>query len=554
MKPMNPALIRRAVFLSLLAALLLGCQGSPVDNPALMSAAETPPSRSSAAPEPTNEPGAAQPTIGIWIDPAVPAGLLTPVSDLLAHEQGTFSIAESAVNASVQVVPEANPALAQWIYAAVAPFPTVQDSISFEAIQEIWAGSVADAKVFASEETVLALSTLLGPPDVDSLIYMEKQELLDGAWTEQPTLALVPFDALEPRWKVLEVDGQSPIHTDFDPDLYPLIVHFGLRGEAQWVEQISGQLHWPASNRDPDRMTVLVMSGVSALVRGTAFKMNLYGPGYPGLKIGSWLREADLAHVSHEVAFSATCPAPDPFDASLRFCSDPAHIVLFEEVGVDLVEITGNHLLDWGAEALLYTLDLYDQRGWKVFGGGRDSDQAAQPVLIEHHGNHLAFLGCNAAGPPEDWAGPLTPGAGRCNEDELLDEVNRLRSEGWLPVFTYQWPESKSVLPLPDQVAAFRAAIEAGAVIVSGSQAHRPQAMEFYGEGFIHYGLGNLFFDQMHTLGNRQEFLDRHVFYDGRHISVELLTAMLEDYAQPRPMTLIEREDLLTEIFDASGW
>ena len=78
--------------------------------------------------------------------------------------------------------------------------------------------------------------------------------------------------------------------------------------------------------------------------------------------------------------------------------------------------------------------------------------------------------------------------------------------------------------------------------------------MEFYGEGFIHHGLGNLFFDQMHTLGNRQEFLDRHVFYDGRHISIELLTAMLEDFSQPRPMTPTEREDLLTEIFEASGW
>ena len=77
----------------------------------------------------------------------------------------------------------------------------------------------------------MAASSLLGPPDVESLIFMDEGELLEGAWAEEPTLALVPFEALDPRWKVLEVDGQSPIRTDFDPELYPLIVPYGLSGE-----------------------------------------------------------------------------------------------------------------------------------------------------------------------------------------------------------------------------------------------------------------------------------------------------------------------------------
>ena len=53
---------------------------------------------------------------------------------------------------------------------------------------------------------------------------------------------------------------------------------------------------------------------------------------------------------------------------------------------------------------------------------------------------------------------------------------------------------------------------------------------------------------------SEQEFIDRHVFYDGRHLSVELLTAMLEEYARPRPMTLEERRALLSETFAASQW
>ena len=103
---------------------------------------------------------------------------------------------------------------------------------------------------------------------------------------------------------------------------------------------------------------------------------------------------------------------------------------------------------------------------------------------------------------------------------------------------------------------------DAGATVVSGSQAHYPHIMEFRGDSFIHYGLGNLFFDQMtYTLpdgkvidGTRREFLDRHVFYDGRYLGMEFLTAMLEDYSRPRPMTEIERSAFLSEYFNLSGW
>ncbi|HEX2992138.1 MAG TPA: hypothetical protein VHO49_15740, partial [Anaerolineales bacterium] len=51
-----------------------------------------------------------------------------------------------------------------------------------------------------------------------------------------------------------------------------------------------------------------------------------------------------------------------------------------------------------------------------------------------------------------------------------------------------------------------------------------------------------------------REFLDRYVIYDGRLISVELITAMLEDYSRPRLMTGQERAGFLQEYFYHSGW
>ena len=96
---------------------------------------------------------------------------------------------------------------------------------------------------------------------------------------------------------------------------------------------------------------------------------------------------------------------------------------------------------------------------------------------------------------------------------------------------------------------------KAGAVIVSGSQAHQPQGMEFVNGAFVHYGLGNLFFDQYDVSpAARSAFIDRHIFYDGRFISTQLLTTVFVDYARPRAMNNAERKELLNAVFSASGW
>ena len=119
----------------------------------------------------------------------------------------------------------------------------------------------------------------------------------------------------------------------------------------------------------------------------------------------------------------------------------------------------------------------------------------------------------------------------------MLDNIRQLRDEGYLPIVTFQYFEIYTPGPSDHQERNFRAAVDAGAVIVSGSQAHFPQYMEFYNDAFIHYGLGNLFFDQMDIpVPARGANLSTGMsFTTGGYIQTELLTALLEDYARPRP-------------------
>jgi poly-gamma-glutamate synthesis protein (capsule biosynthesis protein) len=367
----------------------------------------------------------------------------------------------------------------------------------------------------------------------------------------------VPFESLDPGWKVLAIDEQSPLRKDFDSESYALSEPFSLTGDSSLVAELQSNSSLPATNRDASRLTTVAMTGVTALVRATAFSMHRNGITYPARDIGQVLRSADLTHISNEIPFTPDCPLPNPVQEGLRFCSDPDYIALLEEVGTDIVELTGDHFGDWGPEAMLYTLDMYEQRGWTYYGGGYDQKDARQARLIEHNGNKIAFIGCNAKGGGYATASESQPGAVACDFDWMQKEIARLTEAGYQVIATFQHFEYYTYTAQPNQIRDSQLLAKAGASIVSGSQAHQPQGLEFFKNTFIHYGLGNLFFDQYHFCTDYacdDGFIDLHVFYDGEYIGSELVTIVFEDYARPRLMNQEERSVLLQKVFSASSW
>ncbi|HSB02801.1 MAG TPA: CapA family protein [Anaerolineales bacterium] len=451
----------------------------------------------------------------------------------------------------------------QWVYALVAPFPTVSDGVTLDELQLVWSEGAAaapapfnGAPLLMEASTLAAFTALWDEPAAGAVRVVSADKLLDEAWSDMPAWAIVPFESLQPKWKVLTIDGQSPIRKNFDVSKYPLVADFAL----QTSNGQPASFTFPSSNYDPSKLTTVIMTGVTALVRATALTMELKGTTYPGEKIRDLLREADITHVSNEIPFFTGCTYPKPDQAALVFCSDPKYMDLLTDVGTDVIELTGNHFADRGAAGMLETIAMYKAKGIPYFGGGLDLQDSLKPALFDVHGNKIAFIGCNK---PDVGRFPTAtdyqPGAAPCNFPYLKQKISELKSEGYVVISTFQWNESYDSHPAPQQMSDFRLMADSGASIVSGSQAHYAQMMEFYDDAFIHYGLGNLFFDQMGDQdwmpkGIRREFFDRYVIYDGRFISAELITAVLEDYSRPRLMTEQERSGFLQEYFYYSGW
>ncbi len=499
----------------------------------------------------------------LWVDPDLPV----EISDKLQIPD-SFVLEKDPAKADFLLGFDLEIELSHWFYALVAPFMTLDDSLYLADFKSFWAGSL-DFPVHSlamDVKTLSAMKHLFGEPKA-SISVIKTDEISEVFKESERVWAVVPFHLLEPVWKVIEMDGQSPIRKDFVPEAYALKSTIGLRRAFESgtdspylvsaLEEMEQNLSavLPKSNRDETKLATVVMTGVTALVRATASEMEVKGILFPAEDVGPLMREADITHVSNEVPFYDQCPFPTWVQAGVKFCSSPRYLDLLLEIGTDVIDLTGDHFNDYGQEAMLQTLDLYNKNDLPYFGGGRDIEDAITPLKLEVNGNKIAFLGCNAKGPGFATASATYPGAYYCNMNDMVERVEKLVQEGYMPIVTFQHYEYYHWGIAPELARDFRAVAEAGAVIVSGSQAHQPHAFEFYEGQFLHYGLGNLFFDQLQlTEDTTKAFIDRYVFYDGKLMSIELFTLRFFDWSKPSLVEGEMREEMLRRLFEFSLW
>lgn len=510
----------------------------------------------------------AEPPVVIGLADGLPAGLLLAVNGLAESESGLRVTSANAPTATLRLdwQPGNQPggeAVYRQVYALAARFDTSFPQAESSLVVDLWQEPAGEDAVYQKlvvlSDTLPALVSVLGEagPSVQAVAGVE--DVLNAAWADDGTLVLLPFDQLTPELVVFAVDGQNPVDNRFDAEQYPLVAtvyaHIVEPGDDESAALERLAVESGGTNRNPNRLTVLAMTGVTAMVRQTAYQMDQFGPEWVAEVVGPELAAADITAVSNEVPFVPGCVTNTSVE-NLTFCSSPDYMAALDAVGADIIGLTGNHQNDYGRADALTSLDIYDAAGLSVYGGGRDKEAAFAPLYIEHNGNRLAFLGANSYGPDFAWATDDGPGSAEFDLNILSATIRAVkdRDKADIVLVELQYQESYGVSPLFDQRQNFRALSETGADIVTGVQSHVPQGIEFDDGRLILYGLGNLFFDQMVRQETREGLIVKHSFYAGRHISTQVLTTLLYDYGQPRWTSAEERESLLRRVFDASYW
>jgi poly-gamma-glutamate synthesis protein (capsule biosynthesis protein) len=413
------------------------------------------------------------------------------------------------------------------IYLPVVAFNSTRADLDSGALWNLLAGT-PDANLIVDSATLSRLEAL--GISVSAARVVAPAELWRALTANREAFALLPFDQVSSKLRVLRVDGFNPL---MRPNDYPLA------------------LQSDTPNFYSDRLTTLTLSGVTAITRQSIPAIDANGLEWASSGIAPYTTQVDYFHTSNEVSFTEACPQAEetPLGA---FCSKAAHFPILEQVGLDIVELSGNHNNDYGYSAYRDTLARYAAANIATIGGGATPADAQQPLLLTHHNNRVAMIACNDAGPYYALASNERPGAADCNGAWLQAAIAEVRPTVDIVVVSVQHTEFEEYTPRDGIRNDFHQLADWGADVVVGTHAHKPQTFEFYsaagGTAFIHYGLGNLFFDQPFW-GNSRFWMDTLVIYEGRLVTVDLFTGIIDDQARPRPMTLVEQKNFLEFMF-----
>jgi poly-gamma-glutamate synthesis protein (capsule biosynthesis protein) len=415
--------------------------------------------------------------------------------------------------------------------------------------------------IFIDEKKVSAYKTVIdGYLGADTTLKTTKS-LTESLRTQEKSIGFVSFSELNASYKILQLDGKNFLEK---PNEGGITFYLVLRSDSSTASQVlMARLQEKLPTVfDPSKVLSVRMTGVTAITRSLGIKSSASGDtAYAARKIGDFLSKADLTHVSNEISNLKNCA----YTGGVSFCTKPEHIDALKKSGVDIVELTGNHNNDKGSTANADTINTYKKLGWSYFGGGLNSTDAAEILYKEVKGTKVAFLGYNyydtvygtGAIASSTRAGANSWSAAKITRD--VAEARKNDADVVIVDFQYQecWAYTDdgstvkscySPIASPNQTKDFRQAIDAGADIVIGAQAHQPQTYEVYKGKNIFYGLGNLYFDQTQQLGTRQGLILTHYFYEGRYLSTTLTTTIYDNDLLTYVTTGSQRTQLLNSL------
>lgn len=207
------------------------------------------------------------------------------------------------------------------------------------------------------------------------------------------------------------------------------------------------------------------------------------------------LRRADVLVGNLEFVL-ADGGRPQP-GKTFHFRADRAAVSSLEAAGFALMSVANNHVLDFGTDAALESLETLSDRGIRFSGAGPDAAAARRPAVIRREDLTIAMLACTDNEP--DWeAGEDSPGVRYLPIDlddaramDLIDDITRVRETADLVIVSAHWGGNWGA-QVPRRHRTFaRALVDAGADVVFGHSPHIVRGVEVYRGRPILYAAGD---------------------------------------------------------------
>lgn len=225
------------------------------------------------------------------------------------------------------------------------------------------------------------------------------------------------------------------------------------------------------------------------------------------------------------------------------FRAEPITVQVLKHLGIDMVTLSNNHILDAGIAGLTDTLSILRNNEIDSCGAGRNIEEAFKPCIIKKNGIRIGVLAfCDHQ---EDFtAGPAKPGISHVklldvrSAKKITAHISRLAEKVDFVIVSMHWQPNWA--PTVDKMyrSLAQKMVEAGAGLIWGHSPHHFQGIEWFETTPVIYSSGDLLNDYVvdpHYRNDLQLLFDVII----RKNKVESVAAhpLKLEYAQTRLLT-----------------
>ncbi|GIU00531.1 PGA biosynthesis protein CapA [Sulfurovum sp. TSL6] len=172
---------------------------------------------------------------------------------------------------------------------------------------------------------------------------------------------------------------------------------------------------------------------------------------------------------------------------------NPECINGIKRIGVNIVNLANNHIMDFGVHGLTSTFETLKKHNIDFYGAGYDQEQARSLLIKNINGTKIGFLGM--AEHEFSIAFQNTPGANGLSIIDYMESYKKEKEGIDFLVVTIHGGAERYPYPTPNIQKICRFLATNGADVVICQHQHRPGAYETIGNSLIVYGQGNFIFD-----------------------------------------------------------
>jgi len=235
---------------------------------------------------------------------------------------------------------------------------------------------------------------------------------------------------------------------------------------------------------------------------------------------GDALRELEKEKIDLRIInLETTITTSNNFEPKgINYRMNPNNIDVLKTFKVNIACLANNHIMDFGEDGLLETIEILNKNGILTVGAGKNIDLAKQPVIIKYPKFKVLIFnyGDVSSGILFNWkAGGNKPGVNLIdiNSDKIKETIQQIKEErlkykkgNYFTIFSIHWgPNWGYEISKEEKEFAYRLIDEANVDIVFGHSSHHFKGIETYKNKVIIYGAGD-FINDYEGIGEYEEF------------------------------------------------